>query len=58
MRIVDDEPNITLAFEKGLRDKGFEQIDTANDPLLSLIAGRKLAQSGLVIMTHAIATPL
>jgi CheY-like chemotaxis protein len=34
--IVDDEPDITIAFEKGLRDKGFEQIDTANDPLLSL----------------------
>jgi signal transduction histidine kinase len=34
--IVDDEPDITTAFEKGLRDKGFEQIYTANDPLLSL----------------------
>jgi hypothetical protein len=29
--IVDDEPAITIAFEKGLRDKGFEQIDTAKD---------------------------
>jgi hypothetical protein len=34
--IVDDEPDITIAFEKALRDKGFEQIYTANDPLLSL----------------------
>jgi PleD family two-component response regulator len=34
--IVDDDPDITLAFEKGLRDKGFEQIDTANNPLLFL----------------------
>ena len=32
--IVDDEPDITLAFEQGLRDKGFEQVDTLNDPLL------------------------
>ena len=34
--IVDDEPDITLAFEKGLRDKGFQQVDTLNDPLLAL----------------------
>jgi hypothetical protein len=34
--IVDDEPGTTITFEKGLRDKGFEQIDTANDPLSSL----------------------
>ena len=34
--IVDDEPDITIAFEKGLRNKGYEQIDTTNDPLLSL----------------------
>ena len=34
--IVDDEPDITLAFEKGLRDKGFEQIDRFNDPILAL----------------------
>lgn len=32
--IVDDEPDITIAFEKSLRDKGFEQVETANDPLL------------------------
>jgi len=34
--IVDDEPDIILAFEKGLRDKGFQQVDTLNDPLLAL----------------------
>lgn len=34
--IVDDEPDITVGFEKGLRDKGFEQVDTVNDPLLAL----------------------
>ncbi len=34
--IVDDEPDITIAFEKGLRDKGFEKIDRVNDPILAL----------------------
>lgn len=34
--ILDDEPDITLAFEKVLRDHGFEQVDTANEPLLAL----------------------
>jgi len=34
--IVDDESDATIAFEKALRDKGFEQIYTANDPLLFL----------------------
>jgi DNA-binding NtrC family response regulator len=34
--IIDDEPDITLAFRKALRDKGFEQVETANDPILSL----------------------
>jgi DNA-binding NtrC family response regulator len=34
--IVDDEPDIMISFEKGLRDDGFEEVDTANDPLLSL----------------------
>jgi len=34
--ILDDEPDITYAFEKVLRDHGFEQVDTANDPLLAL----------------------
>jgi DNA-binding response OmpR family regulator len=34
--IIDDEPDITLAFRKALRDKGFEQVETANDPTLAL----------------------
>src|SRR5947209_8762507 len=34
--IVDDEPDITIAFEKGFRDNGFEQIDSVNDPMLAL----------------------
>jgi CheY-like chemotaxis protein len=34
--IVDDEPDITAAFEKGLMDRGFKQVDTINDPLLAL----------------------
>src|SRR5215469_15213635 len=34
--IVDDESDVTITFEKALRDKGFEQIYTANDPLLFL----------------------
>ena len=34
--IVDDEPDITSSFERALRDKGFEQVDIANDPLLAL----------------------
>jgi CheY-like chemotaxis protein len=34
--IIDDEPDITLAFRKALTDKGFEQVETANDPILAL----------------------
>src|SRR6266702_8337384 len=34
--IVDDEPDITLSFKEALRDNGFEQVETANDPLLTL----------------------
>lgn len=34
--VVDDEPDITLAFEKALKDKGFEQVDSVNDPVLAL----------------------
>jgi PleD family two-component response regulator len=34
--IVDDEPDFTLAFKKSLRDKGFEQVETVNEPLLAL----------------------
>jgi len=31
--IIDD---ITLAFRKALRDKGFEEVETVNDPILAL----------------------
>lgn len=34
--IVDDEPDITAVFESGLRDRGFKQVDTVNDPQLAL----------------------
>jgi DNA-binding NtrC family response regulator len=34
--IIDDEPDITLAFRKALGDKGFEQVETVNDPILAL----------------------
>jgi len=34
--IVDDEPDITITFEKGLKNNGFKKIDTTNDPLLFL----------------------
>ena len=38
--IVDDEPDITLAFQKGLRDRGFLTVDIVNDPLLALSSFR------------------
>jgi len=34
--IIDDESDITLAFRKALRDKGFEQVETVNDPVFAL----------------------
>jgi DNA-binding response OmpR family regulator len=34
--IVDDEPDITLAFRQALRNKGFEKVETVNDPVLAL----------------------
>jgi CheY-like chemotaxis protein len=34
--IVDDEPDITSSFKEALRDHGFEQVETTNDPLLAL----------------------
>jgi len=34
--IIDDEPDITLAFRKALRDKGFEEVETVNDPIFAL----------------------
>jgi DNA-binding response OmpR family regulator len=33
---VDDEPDITSSFKEALRDKGFEQVETANNPTLAL----------------------
>src|SRR5437016_12328573 len=34
--VVDYEPDITSSFKEALRDHGFEQVKTANDPLLAL----------------------
>ncbi len=34
--IIDDEPDITLGFRKALRDKGFEEVETVNDPIFAL----------------------
>jgi two-component system, OmpR family, response regulator ChvI len=34
--IVDDQPDITSSFKEALRDNGFEQVETANDPHLAL----------------------
>jgi PleD family two-component response regulator len=34
--IIDGEPDITLAFRKAPRDKGFEEVETVNDPILAL----------------------
>ena len=34
--IIDDEPDITVSFEKLLKDNGFENIYTSNNPLLFL----------------------
>jgi CheY-like chemotaxis protein len=34
--IVDEEPGTAAVFQNALRDKGFEQVDTDNDPLLAL----------------------
>ena len=34
--IIDDEPDITFAFQKGLRDRGFLTVDTVNDAHLAL----------------------
>jgi DNA-binding response OmpR family regulator len=42
--VVDDEPDITLAFSMGLEDSGFE-VDAFNDPLLALEALKKQKKS-------------
>jgi len=34
--IIDDEPDITLGFRKALRNKGFEEVETVNDPIFAL----------------------
>jgi CheY-like chemotaxis protein len=34
--IIDDEPDITLIFEKALKDNGFDEVDTVNDPIVAL----------------------
>ena len=34
--IIDDDPDITLVFRRSLMDKGFEEVETANDPILAL----------------------
>lgn len=34
--IIDDEPDITFAFQKGLRERGFLTVDTVNDPHVAL----------------------
>jgi DNA-binding response OmpR family regulator len=34
--IIDDEPANALLFRKALVKKGFEEVDTANDPILAL----------------------
>ena len=33
---MDDEPDITSSFKQALRDNGFEQVETVNDPILAL----------------------
>jgi DNA-binding response OmpR family regulator len=34
--IIDNEPDITLAFRKALVAKGFKQVETVNDPVSAL----------------------
>ena len=34
--IIDDEPDITLAFRKALVANGFKQVETVNDPVSAL----------------------
>jgi DNA-binding response OmpR family regulator len=42
--LVDDEPDLTLAFKLGLEDYGFE-VDTFNDPLMALSAFKNKSSS-------------
>ena len=47
--VVDDEPDITLAFSMGLEDSGFE-VDAFNDPLLALEAFKKKKSYDLALI--------
>jgi DNA-binding response OmpR family regulator len=47
--VVDDEPDITLAFSIGLEDSGFE-VDAFNDPLLALEAFKEKKSYDLALL--------
>ncbi len=47
--IIDDDPDITLVFRRALMDKGFEQVETANDPILALKNFKKGSYDLLII---------
>jgi DNA-binding response OmpR family regulator len=47
--VVDDEPDITLAFSIGLEDSGFE-VDAFNDPLLALEAFKEKKSYDLALI--------
>src|SRR5436309_14332225 len=47
--VVDDEPDITLAFSMGLEDSGFE-VDAFNDPLLALEAFKEKKSYDLALI--------
>jgi Response regulator containing CheY-like receiver, AAA-type ATPase, and DNA-binding domains len=47
--LVDDEPDLTLAFKLGLEDNGF-QVDTFNDPLMALLAFKHKSSSYALVL--------
>jgi DNA-binding NtrC family response regulator len=47
--IVDDEPDLTLAFKLGLEDNGFE-VDTFNDPHIALSAFKSKSSYDLALI--------
>lgn len=47
--LVDDEPDLTLAFKLGLEDNGF-QVDTFNDPLMALSAFKHKSSSYALVL--------
>jgi DNA-binding response OmpR family regulator len=47
--VVDDEPDITLAFSIGLEDSGFK-VDAFNDPLLALETFKKKKSYDLALI--------